>query len=609
MDMPDVRLADAALDALSRKAALSRSMGALQAALRILCIIRPVADLSPRPRLRNGQLQELVWKIDPSDAAALSQVLELKANGQNRVIIDVLMPGGTELDHLLRMSAGPGPDDLHRLPRAADASPAEYIQCIKNLEVMQQYQMIITGADCLNGEQGLGAYISGRLKRYHYRRERIEVKPDGSGLIHLALPAVVSITDRSGEQFLAMDEALEVQYAPIKIVKTGERIPTASVYSLPQAAPSRSPLVTTAAEAAAYLKAFAASSSGGQAHDHTDGLRTGPMGRGDAVWAVLESHDQKQNLAVLRACYRAATLLGRPVNAVIAAPRDSWPRLLGFARENGSSQGFCLDTGTGRLSKDGRRSLLRLVMNTSDSALILAPLEWTSSQAYVAGETEARERVLCCAGVSGIEKDGPDTLRFSLPCYDGRLLRQFAYPGGKALLSIAAEADFAAAAEQRVFSAQALEIEINPDWLMPIPPAVQPSLSQADVIIDLGYGIRDSAGLELARRLKEKLERLGLAPLFGATRKVTQDLKLLPLDAQIGQTGVRVNPKLIIALGISGAPQHIDYVGTRTEILCFNKDSEAPLMKLNQTRPSPRVHPVPGDLFVTARELVDRLGL
>jgi len=100
---------------------------------------------------------------------------------------------------------------------------------------------------------------------------------------------------------------------------------------------------------------------------------------------------------------------------------------------------------------------------------------------------------------------------------------------------------------------------------------------------------------------------MGLAPLFGATRKVTQDLKLQPLEAQIGQTGVRVNPKLIIALGISGAPQHIDYIGTRADILCFNKDREAPLMKLNQTRSAPRVHPVAGDLFVTVRQLVDLL--
>jgi electron transfer flavoprotein alpha subunit len=69
-----------------------------------------------------------------------------------------------------------------------------------------------------------------------------------------------------------------------------------------------------------------------------------------------------------------------------------------------------------------------------------------------------------------------------------------------------------------------------------------------------------------------------------------------------------VNPKLVIALGISGAPQHTDYLGIRADILCFNKDPEAPLMKLNASRPAPRIHPVPGDLFVSLPELIARLA-
>ena len=68
-----------------------------------------------------------------------------------------------------------------------------------------------------------------------------------------------------------------------------------------------------------------------------------------------------------------------------------------------------------------------------------------------------------------------------------------------------------------------------------------------------------------------------------------------------------MNPALILALGVSGAPQHIDYVGTRAEILCFNKDPDASLMRLNQTRPAPRVHPLAGDLFAMVKELIDKL--
>jgi electron transfer flavoprotein alpha subunit len=63
-----------------------------------------------------------------------------------------------------------------------------------------------------------------------------------------------------------------------------------------------------------------------------------------------------------------------------------------------------------------------------------------------------------------------------------------------------------------------------------------------------------------------------------------------------------------MAPGIFGAPRHIYYIGSRAEIICFNKDTEAPLMKLNRTRPISRVHPVAGDLFGALRELIRKPG-
>ena len=71
---------------------------------------------------------------------------------------------------------------------------------------------------------------------------------------------------------------------------------------------------------------------------------------------------------------------------------------------------------------------------------------------------------------------------------------------------------------------------------------------------------------------------------------------------------LRVNPKLVLALGISGAPQHTDYLGARAEVLCFNKDPEAPFMKMGAAS-GLRVHPIAGDLFVTLKELIREVGI
>ncbi len=95
--------------------------------------------------------------------------------------------------------------------------------------------------------------------------------------------------------------------------------------------------------------------------------------------------------------------------------------------------------------------------------------------------------------------------------------------------------------------------------------------------------------------------------MIGATRKVTQDLELLPDDRQIGQTGVRVSPKVLVALAVSGAPQHVDWIDDDTVILAFNIDPDAPLMKLNEQRPTPVVHPIVGNVRDTVPRFIAAL--
>jgi alkylation response protein AidB-like acyl-CoA dehydrogenase/flavin-dependent dehydrogenase/electron transfer flavoprotein alpha subunit/ferredoxin-like protein FixX len=126
-------------------------------------------------------------------------------------------------------------------------------------------------------------------------------------------------------------------------------------------------------------------------------------------------------------------------------------------------------------------------------------------------------------------------------------------------------------------------------------------LADADVILDVGFGVGNRDGYEaVTEPLERALRDLGVRSLvIGGSRKVTEELRLLPADRQIGQSGVSVNPRLLLAIGISGAPQHLNYIGSRATIVAFNRDPEAPIMTLNQRRAQPRVFPVIGDLFET----------
>jgi electron transfer flavoprotein alpha subunit len=135
------------------------------------------------------------------------------------------------------------------------------------------------------------------------------------------------------------------------------------------------------------------------------------------------------------------------------------------------------------------------------------------------------------------------------------------------------------------------------------------NLADAEFIIDVGFGVGNQDGYEaVIAPLEQVLRDLGVRHLaVGGSRKVTEELHLLPPEAQIGQSGVSVNPRVLLAIGISGAPQHLQYIGPRAKVLAFNRDPEAPLMTLNQRQFQPKVYPVVGDLFETVPALTDAL--
>jgi electron transfer flavoprotein-quinone oxidoreductase len=125
-------------------------------------------------------------------------------------------------------------------------------------------------------------------------------------------------------------------------------------------------------------------------------------------------------------------------------------------------------------------------------------------------------------------------------------------------------------------------------------------LSDAEFVLDVGFGVGNRDGYEaVIEPLERALRGLGVRVVVGGSRKVTEELHLLPADRQIGQSGVSVNPRILLAVGVSGAPQHLNYIGPRATVVAFNRDPEAPIMTLNQRQAKPRVFPVVGDLFET----------
>ncbi len=99
-------------------------------------------------------------------------------------------------------------------------------------------------------------------------------------------------------------------------------------------------------------------------------------------------------------------------------------------------------------------------------------------------------------------------------------------------------------------------------------------LTQAERIVAVGRGIKEQSNIALARQLAD-----ALGAELAASRPIC-DAGWLPMDRQVGSSGQTVAPKLYLALGISGAIQHlVGMKGSRT-IVAINKDADAPIFEV-----------------------------
>ena len=141
-------------------------------------------------------------------------------------------------------------------------------------------------------------------------------------------------------------------------------------------------------------------------------------------------------------------------------------------------------------------------------------------------------------------------------------------------------------------------VEVSEARMKPEPPFQEAKqavdLSKAAIIVAVGRGIKSKDNLALAEKLAE-----ALGGDLAASRPIC-DAEWLPIDRQIGSSGQTVAPKLYVAIGISGAIQHLVGMKNSQTIVAINKDPEAPIFDIAD-------YGIVGDLFEAVPVLIEEI--
>jgi electron transfer flavoprotein alpha subunit len=319
------------------------------------------------------------------------------------------------------------------------------------------------------------------------------------------------------------------------------------------------------------------------------------------ILVVAEQKDGKLNRASWEAIAAAQQLSGEAMPVKVAVAGQNVSGVASELAQAAVAEVIAVDhAALAQYTPDVFVQALQQVITQAAPAMVFFPHSYQTRDFSAALATRL-DRALV-TDVIGVKQAG-GTAAFSRPMFQGKLTADVVPQGPTPhLITIQIGAFRADTAKKGASAAGVTSAAVNIDESKlrqkaeaPFQEAKQAvDLSQAERIVAVGRGIKSQENIAIAEQL---------AKAFGAELAASRpicDNGWLPMERQIGSSGQTVAPKLYVALGISGAIQHlVGMKGART-IVAINKDAEAPIFEVAD-------YGIQGDLFELAPALIAEL--
>jgi len=320
------------------------------------------------------------------------------------------------------------------------------------------------------------------------------------------------------------------------------------------------------------------------------------------ILAVLEQHEGKlhpMSLEALAAAQQIATELGQPVYAAVIGhavqPLAAIVAAFHIARVHAVEHELLAE-----YTPDGYIAALKQLIELHRPAFVLFPHTYQVRD-FAPGLAASLNRVLVS-----------DVIGHRIESTNVILVRQLFQGKMNADVRLSGDAPYFASIQAGAFRAENAQksetpapVEVTTPGLTPQQIRTKPlerfresqravDLSAAERIVSVGRGIREAENIALVEQLAK-----AMGAELAASRPIC-DNGWLPMERQVGSSGQTVAPKLYVALGISGAIQHLVGMKGSKTIVAINKDPEAPIFEIAD-------YGIVGDLFQIVPALIEAL--